>query len=557
MSGDEIEEKSELEAGKEGVSGGGSGSEEEAKQHAEETIEDATKPKMQGIRDAVERAYLGEVEEKEIEVVPEALVVGAGITGMYAALGIADAGFKAHLVERKPFIGGHMAQLDKTFPTLDCSACILTPRMVDVGRHPLINLMTYSEVVEVSGEVGNFKVKVRRKARYVDENKCTGCGMCAEACRFKNKWPNEFDEGLGKRSSIYIAFPQAVPAVYTVDPEHCMMVKRGKCGKVTIDDIRAGKAKTPCMEACGPGAINFDMKDEIVELNVGVIIIATGYDIIDPRLLPEYHYEEYPNVITGLEFERLSSASGPTGGKIMINGKEPKDAVFISCVGSRNKQLGYPYCSRVCCMYLAKHAHLLHEKTHGVKITILYQDVRAFGKGYEEFYDRVQSEGITYRRGLPGEIYQKPGSDRLVVRAEDTMLGETYELEADLVVLGVGLRPSDGTKQILEVLNLKLSPDKFFAEKHPKAMPIETEIPGVFIAGCAQGPKDIPDSVQQGKAAASAALVYLAKKKVRVKPRVVEMEEKPLTAASLQFAAKEISSVAASGSSSSSGDGSS
>jgi len=273
--------------------------------------------------------------------------------------------------------------------------------------------------------------------------------------------------------------------------------------------------------------------------------------------LPEYHYEEYPNVITGLEFERLSSASGPTGGKIMINGKEPKDAVFISCVGSRNKQLGYPYCSRVCCMYLAKHAHLLHEKTHGVKITILYQDVRAFGKGYEEFYDRVQSEGITYRRGLPGEIYQKPGSDRLVVRAEDTMLGETYELEADLVVLGVGLRPSDGTKQILEVLNLKLSPDKFFAEKHPKAMPIETEIPGVFIAGCAQGPKDIPDSVQQGKAAASAALVYLAKKKVRVKPRVVEMEEKPLTASSLQFAAKEISSVAASGSSSSSGGGSS
>ncbi|MCW7077766.1 MAG: FAD-dependent oxidoreductase, partial [Canidatus Methanoxibalbensis ujae] len=244
------------------------------------------------------------------------------------------------------------------------------------------------------------------------------------------------------------------------------------------------------------------------------------------------------------EFERLSSASGPTGGKIVINGKEPKDAVFISCVGSRNKQTGYPYCSRVCCMYLAKHAHLLHEKTHGVNITILYQDVRAFGKGYEEFYDRVQSEGISYRRGIPGEIYQKPGSERVVVRFEDTMLAETFEIEADLVVLGVGLRPSDGTRQILEVLNLKTSSDEFFAEKHPKTMPIETEIPGVFIAGCAQGPKDIPDSVQQGKAAASAALVYLARKKVKVKPRVVEIDEAPLVESkSLSTAVKEIAAA--------------
>ena len=516
---------------------------EEVKEPAGEVV-DFAKEKMAEIHEAVERAYLGGVEEKDVDVVPEALVIGAGITGMYAALGIADAGFKVHLVEQKPYIGGHMAQLDKTFPTLDCSACILTPRMVDVGRHPLINLMTYSEVIDVKGEVGRFKVKVRRKARYVDEEKCTGCGMCAEACRFKNKWPNEFDENLGKRSSIYIAFPQAVPAVYVVDPERCMMVKRGKCGKVTIDNVREGKAKPPCMEACGSDAINFDMKDEIVELEVGVIIIATGYDIIDPRVLPEYHYGEYPNIITGLEFERLSSASGPTGGKIVINGKEPKDAVFISCVGSRNKQTGYPYCSRVCCMYLAKHAHLLHEKTHGVNITILYQDVRAFGKGYEEFYDRVQSEGISYRRGIPGEIYQKPGSERVVVRFEDTMLAETFEIEADLVVLGVGLRPSDGTRQILEVLNLKTSSDEFFAEKHPKTMPIETEIPGVFIAGCAQGPKDIPDSVQQGKAAASAALVYLARKKVKVKPRVVEIDEAPLVESkSLSTAVKEIAAA--------------
>jgi len=505
--------------------------------------EEATRTIMSSIKSTVEDSCLGKIEEKEVDIVPEALVIGGGIAGMYAALDIADAGFKVHLVERTPTIGGHMAQLDKTFPTLDCSACILTPRMVDVSKHPNINLMSYSEVIGVEGSVGNFKVKVKRKPRYVYEKDweygtlCTGCALCEEACRFAYKWPNYFDENLGKKSSIYRPFPQAIPAVYCVDPEYCQMVKKGKCGKATLESTREAIKKIargeevskdeapPCVLTCKPNCIDFDMKEEIVELNVGTIIVATGWDIIDPSLSPEYKYGVYPNVITGLEFERYSSASGPTFGKIIINGKEPKDAIFISCVGSRNKQTGYEYCSRVCCMYLAKHAHLLEEKVHGCKITVLYQDVRAFGKGFEEFYDRVKGEGVNYRRGLAAEIYKKPGSDRVVVRGEDTMLGEPYELEADLVVLGVGLKPSEGTEALLNMLGVSQTPDHFAKEAHPKLRPVDTDVDGVFVTGCAQGPKDIPDSVAQGKAAAAASLALLARGKAKIRPSVVELKE--------------------------------
>jgi len=500
-------------------------------------VEDATKRVMTEIRDKVEGAFLGKVEEKEISVAQEALVIGGGIAGMYAALDIAEAGFTVHLVERTPSIGGHMSQLDKTFPTLDCSACILTPRMVDVGAHPNIHLMTYSEVIGVEGSVGNFKVKVLKKARYVDENKCTGCSSCADACRLKNRFPNEYDLGLQKRSAIYRPHPFAIPAIYTVDGEHCLMVTKGKCGKATLESTLEGVKKKeqgeevtknevpPCVFVCDANAIRHDMKDEIVELTVGGIIVATGYDVIDPKVSPEYKYGVYPNVIHGLEFERYSSASGPTMGKMIINGKEPKDAVFISCVGSRNKQTGYEYCSRVCCMYLAKQAHLLKEKVPDCNITILYQDVRAFGKGFEEFYDRVKEEGISYRRGLAAEIYQKPGSDRVVVRAEDTMLGEAYELEADLVVLGVGLRPSDGSEKLLKMLGISQTADHFAKEAHPKLRPVDTEVEGIFITGCAQGPKDIPDSVAQGKAAAGALLSLLAGGKAKIRPSVSEIEE--------------------------------
>ncbi len=501
-------------------------------------IEGPTRNLMQSIKSKVEDSCLGQVEEKEIDVVPEVLVIGGGIAGMYAALDIADAGFKVHMVEKTPSIGGHMAQLDKTFPTLDCSACILTPRMVDVGAHPNITLMSYSEVVGVEGSVGNFKVKVKRNPRYVVEDICNGCMMCEDACRLKGRFPNEFDIGLMKRGPIYRPFPFAIPPVYTIDAGTCLMIKKGKCGKATLESTREARKKKekgeevskdeapPCVLACGPNCIDHDMKEEIVEVNVGAIIVATGYDIIEPELMPEYKYGVYPNVIHGLEFERYSSASGPTSGKIIIAGMpEPKDAVLISCVGSRNAQTGFEYCSRVCCMYLAKHAHLLKEKIPTCNITVLYQDVRAFGKGFEEFYSHVKEEGNNYRRGLASEIYQKPGSDRVIVRAEDTMLGEPIEIEADLVVLGVGLKPSAGTAELLKMLGVAETADHFAKEAHLKLRPVDTDVDGVFITGCVQAPKDIPDSVAQGKAAAAAALALIASGKTKLRPLVTEIEE--------------------------------
>jgi heterodisulfide reductase subunit A len=499
------------------------------------------------VRATVARSNLLEpLEEKEVDVVPETLVIGGGITGMYAALDIANAGFKVHLVERTPTIGGHMLQFDKTFPTLDCAACILTPRMVDVGKHPNIDLLSYSEVEEVGGSIGNFKVKVRRKPRYVIEKDpvtgaivCTGCGLCAEACRMK-KIPNAFNLGLGLRSAIYLPMPQAVPACYTIDPEECIMLTKGKCGKATLESTREAikriksgevtreevKDQLPlCVATCGPNCIDFDMKDEIVELNVGTIIVATGTDIIDPKVQPEYKYGVYPNVLHGLELERLLAPNGPTQGKVIVNGKEPKDIVFIQCAGSRNKQTGYEYCSRVCCMYSIKHAHLIKERQHDANISILYQDIRAFGKGYEEFYDRIKGEGVNFRRGLASEVYQKPGSDRLVVRAEDTMLGEPYELEADLVVLAIGLKPAEGVEDVVRLLKLSQSADKFFLEAHPKLRPVDTAVDGVFIAGCCQGPKDIPDSVAQAKAASSASLIYLGSGKAKLEAAISEISE--------------------------------
>ncbi len=527
--------ETETEAGTESA-----GKEEEMEKEKPGAIEEeATRGMMDSIKSTVEKSLLEKIEEKEVDVVPEALVIGGGIAGMYAALDIADAGFKVHLVERTPSIGGHMAQLDKTFPTLDCSACILTPRLVDVGVNPNINLMSCSEVIGVEGSVGNFKVKVLKRAKYVDETKCTGCMMCEEACRLKNRFPNEFDLGLMKRAPIYRPFPFAIPAAYTIDKEHCLMLTKGKCGKATLEStIEAVKKRDrgeevtkdeapPCVLACGPNCIHHDMQDEVVELNVGAIIIATGYDIIDPTVAAEYKYGVYPNVIHGLEFERYSSASGPTFGKIIVPGtnKEPKDVVFLSCVGSRNKQTGYEYCSRVCCMYLAKQAHLLQEKVPDCNITVCYQDVRAFGKGFEEFYDRVKGEGLSYRRGLAAEIYKNPGSDRVIVRGEDTMLGEPYELEADLVVLGIGLKPSEGSEKLLEMLGVSQTVDNFAKEAHPKLRPVDTDVEGVFVTGCAQGPKDIPDSVAQGKAAAAAVLSLLARGKAKIRPSVAEMEE--------------------------------
>jgi heterodisulfide reductase subunit A len=428
---------------------------------------------------------------------PAALVIGAGIAGIQAALDIADAGFKVYLVEREPTIGGRMAQLDKTFPTLDCSSCILTPKMVDAGRHPNIELLTYSEVVDFQGQVGGFRVKVKKKPRYVHEELCTGCGLCVEACVWK-KVPSEFDAGVAMRSAAYIPFPQAVPLKAVIDEKTCLYLTKGKCGR-------------KCEKACERGAIDFEMEEELVDLYVGAIIVATGFDPFDPRLKPEFAYEVYDNVITGLEFERLSSASGPTQGKININGQEPKDVVFIHCVGSRDKNLGNEYCSRVCCMYTAKQAHLVKERLPDANITVFYTDVRAYGKGFEEFYDRVRMEGARYRRGNPSEIYKR--GDKLIVRAEDTLLSEPLEVEADLVVLAVGVTPRADAQELADLLGLSRSPDGFFQEAHPKLHPVETGVKGIYLAGCCQGPKDVPDTVAQGKAAASSAIVVLSKTK--------------------------------------------
>jgi heterodisulfide reductase subunit A len=435
------------------------------------------------------------VKEEFRDVIPEALVIGAGIAGMQAALDIADKGFKVHLVEKDPSIGGHMAQLDKTFPTLDCSACIITPKMVDTGTHPNIHLLTYSEVTEVKGSAGNFHVKVKKKPTYVDYNRCTGCGDCIGACVLKKGVPSEFEMGIAMRKAIYIPFPQAVPLKAVIDQASCLFLSKGKCKKA-------------CAQACRAEAINFEQKEEMIEMDVGSIIVATGFDPFNPKLKPEFGYGIYPNVLHGLEMERLCSASGPTKGEILIQGKKPKKVVFIHCVGSRDKTVGNEYCSRVCCMYTAKQAHLLREKIPDAHLTVLYMDVRAFGKGFEEFYERVQKEGIIYRRANPSEIYRR--NEKLVVRGEDTLIGEPFELEADLVVLASGLTPRKEDEVLKEILGLEKSSDRFYAEA-PGLDPILTKVEGIFLAGCCQGPKDIPDTVAQASGAASLACAILAK----------------------------------------------
>lgn len=488
-----------------------------------EDREKATFKAKKLIEAAVAKALLLEaLEEKEVDVIPACLVIGAGIAGIQASLDIADAGFKVYLVEKSPSVGGHMAQLDKTFPTLDCSACILTPKMVDVANHPNIELMTYAQVEAIEGFVGNFKATVRRKARYVDFDRCTGCGDCATNCRLANRIPSEFDEGVGNRSAIYLPFPQAVPAKFTIDPERCLQLVKGKCGK---DGPR-------CAEVCQAKAVNFEQVDELVEIEIGTIIVATGYDVFDSNRKPEYGYAENDNVMTGLEFERLVSASGPTGGKFILGrdrkgegGYTPSRVAFIHCVGSRDESVGNEYCSRVCCMYLAKQAHLVRDKLPDAEITVFYMDVRAFGKGFEEFYDRVRREGVRYVRGNPSEIYRKGADHTLVIKVEDTLTGTPLEHEADMVVLGVGLEPRGDVREIIDLFKLSQSTDGFFLEAHPKLRPVDTASDGLFLAGCCQGPKDIPDTVAQAKGAASSALILMAYGKVRVEAQVSVVNE--------------------------------
>ena len=447
------------------------------------------------------------IHEKEIDIERTALVIGGGVAGIEAALTIAKGGYRTYLVEKSPTIGGVMAQLDKTFPTLDCSACILTPKMVDAAREPNIELMVNSEVVSLEGAAGNFTVQIKRRPRYTTPE-CSGCGACTSACVLKDRINDEFNYGISKRSAAYIPFPQAVPLKAVIDPQNCLMVKNGKCAK-------------KCVEACERGCIDFGQKDEIVEVKAGAIIVATGYKQFDAGRLSKYGYGLYPDVISGLQFERLTNASGPSGGKVLTSrGEKPKRIAILHCVGSRDENTN-KYCSRICCMYALKHAHLAMDKT-GAEVFNFYMDIRAFGKGYEEFYNRIQSEGAHFIRGKVAEITKK--DDRLLVKAEDTLLGKLVELPVDMVILAAGVEPCADSEKLSEILHINRTADGFFMEAHPKLNPLETPTSGIYIAGCCQGPKDIPDTVCQAKGCAGDVLSFLNRGKVKTASTVVSVD---------------------------------
>ncbi len=461
--------------------------------------------------------YDTELSSIEVPVTRRALIIGGGIAGIRAALDIAKAGYQAILVEREPSIGGNMARLSETFPTLDCSQCILTPLMVEASHHPNIELLTYSEVAEVSGYVGNFNVKIRRKPRFVLED-CTGCDDCTQACPVVT--PSEFDMSLSWRKAVYIPFPQAVPAIYTLDADSCVNSKmESASGKYRV------LACERCSEACGPGVIDYDMTTSMIEREVGVIIVATGYKLWEASQAPEYGYGRYPDVMSGLEFERLLSASGPTFGELRrpSDNTVPKSVVFIQCVGSRDPEHGVSYCSRTCCMYTAKHALLYKHKVPDGQAYVFYIDIRATGKGYEEFISRVMSEDrVLYLRGRVGRVVRD--KDQLVVYGTDTLSAQPVSIRADMVVLATAMVP--GADEGLAPM-LRASTDEygFFQEVHPKLRPVETMTAGVLLAGAAQGPKDIPDTVAQASAAASKALEILAQPVFQREPTVAKVNQ--------------------------------
>jgi heterodisulfide reductase subunit A2 len=472
---------------------------------------EATEKAMRILNAQIHRLPFNEaLDPIEVPVNPAVMVVGGGIAGIEAALKLSATGKKVYLVEKQPSIGGHMAMFDKTFPTLDCAACILTPKMSAVGKDPNIELLAYSEVEEVDGYVGNFKVKVRKKARYVNTDTCTGCAACLDACVVR-KVPSEFDQGLGKRSAIYIPFPQAVPLRATIDAEKCLTLKGKKC-------------KQPCTTACGPGAIDFEQRDEVLDLEVGAIIMATGFELWDPTPETRYSYGQLDNVITSLEFERISNASGPTGGQIVCkNGEAPRSVAILHCVGSRDENY-QEHCSRVCCMYSLKFSHLIKEHLPETEVYELYIDMRSFGKGYEEFYKRIMDEGVHFVRGRAAEVSSvalSPEEEgRLVVKVEDTLLGIVRRIPADMVILSSGLAPAKDAKAVSQTFGFGCSANGFFLERHPKLEPVSTITDGIFIAGCCQFPKDIPDTVAQAGAAAAGALALVDNATVKVEPTI-------------------------------------
>ncbi|MBR4186229.1 MAG: CoB--CoM heterodisulfide reductase iron-sulfur subunit A family protein, partial [Clostridia bacterium] len=449
----------------------------------------------------------------ESPVTKRALVIGGGIAGIQTALDIAEAGFPVDIVEKEPTIGGKMAQLDKTFPTLDCAACILTPKMVDCAQNENIRILSFSEVEEVAGFVGNFTVKIRRKARYVDETKCTGCGLCTEKCPVK-KVPNEFNLGMDNRRAVYIPFAQAVPKVARIDPDWCNMLKNGKCGL--------------CSKVCTVGAIDYHQEDTFLEEHYGAIVAATGYEPIKVDRYDEYAYTQSKDVITSLEFERLTNAAGPTAGTLLrpSDGRHPHTIVFIQCVGSRCvPEKGKSYCSKICCMYTAKHAMLTREKYPDTDVYVFYIDVRTPGKNFDEFYRRAAEEyGVHYIKGAVGKV--APSADgTLDVQAADLIMNEQLRINADLVVLAAAIEPSKTARPLATMLTASMDTNDFFTEAHPKLRPVESPTAGIFLSGVCQGPKDIPETVSQASACAAKVIGLLSKDKLTGNPCVAHSDE--------------------------------
>jgi heterodisulfide reductase subunit A len=477
--------------------------------------EATTKKALDLVRTLVEKVKNNHpLEPIKVPVNKTAIVIGGGVAGIQASLDIANGGHQVILVEREPSIGGHMSQLSETFPTLDCSQCILTPRMVEVAQHPNITLYTYSELESMDGFIGNFNVRIRRKAKCIDEKLCTGCGLCCTKCPTK-KIPSEFEQGLANRTAIYVPFPQAVPNKPVIDRANCRFFQTGKC-KV-------------CQKLCPTGAINFEQEDEIIEVKAGAIVLATGFEVKNTDFFPEYGYGKYKDVINGLQFERLASASGPTQGAIRrpSDGKTPEKVVFIACAGSRDPAKGIPYCSKICCMYTAKHAMLYKHKVHEGTPYVFYMDIRAAGKNYDEFTRRaIEEDGAKYIRGRVSNIYEKNG--KLIVRGADTLLGgKPVEIEADMVVLATAAVSCEGSESLAQKLHVSYDSYKFFAEAHPKLKPVETNTAGIYLAGACQAPKDIPESVAAASGAAAKVIGLFSNSELTREPVVAKVNRMP------------------------------
>ena len=467
-------------------------------------MEEATLKAVILARAAIAKVNLdAPLQPGESLVTKRALVIGGGIAGIQSALDIAEAGYEVDIVEKLPSIGGRM----------DCSACILTPKMVEAAAHEKINIYTYSEVEKVSGFVGDFTVDIRKKARSVDMSKCTGCGVCSEKCPSK-KNPNEFNRGLNNRSAIYIPFAQAIPNVPVIDREHCTKFKTGKCGV--------------CSKVCAAGAIDYEQKDEIVTQKYGAIVVATGFDVIPLDKYDEYAYSQSKDVITSLELERIMNAAGPTKGHLerLSDGKAPKNIVFVQCVGSRcSDERGKSYCSKICCMYTAKHAMLIRDKYPDTNVTVFYIDVRTPGKNFDEFYRRaVEDYGVNYVKGQVGKVIPQPDGT-LMVQASDLLENKQILMEADMVVLAAAIEPNKDVRKIATMLTASIDTNNFLTEAHAKLRPVESPTAGIFLSGVCQGPKDIPETVAQAGAAAVKAIGLLAKDKLTTNPCTAHSDE--------------------------------